>query len=264
MYKNMHEWIEKGASNDDVSKLPSVVGVDLYPKNAVLDGKGSRQQMTVRARYSDGADRDVTKLALFQTNNESSAAVTPEGLVTAGDRGEAFVMARYDAYTVGSQVIVLPKGLKFTYPSEPEANYVDGLVAAKLKKLRIAPSGVCDDEAFLRRVYLDVVGLAPTPEEYNRFMTSTDPAKRAKVIDDLLERRSSPRSGSASGRNCSRSGRRSRSATSRCSCTTTGSSRSSPRTCRWTRWSRSCWGRAAARSRTRRRTSTRRRPRPCR
>ena len=98
-------------------------------------------------------------------------------------------MARFETYTVGSQVIVLPKGLKFEYPAEPEANYIDTLVAAKLKKLRIAPSGICDDEAFLRRVYLDIVGLPPTVEEYDRFMASTEPDKRAKLIDELLERK---------------------------------------------------------------------------
>ena len=98
--------------------------------------------MTVRARYSDGTDRDVTTpLPSSSSNNETSAAVTPDGLVTAGDRGEAFVMARFETYTVGSQMIVLPKGLKFEYPAEPEANYIDKLVADKLKKLRIAPSG---------------------------------------------------------------------------------------------------------------------------
>ena len=98
-------------------------------------------------------------------------------------------MARFETYTVGSQVIVLPKGLKFEYPAEPEANYIDTLVAAKLKKLRIAPSELCTDETFLRRVYLDIVGLPPTVEEYDRFMASTDPDKRAKLIDELLERK---------------------------------------------------------------------------
>src|SRR5262249_9494359 len=116
-------------------------------------------------------------------------AVGDTGLVTAGARGEAFVMARYETFTVGSQFIVLPKGLKFEYPSEPEANYIDTLVAAKLKKLRIAPSGVCSDEAFVRRVYLDVVGLPPTPAEYERFMASAAPDKRARLIDELLDRK---------------------------------------------------------------------------
>ena len=69
-------------------------------------------------------------------------------------------MARFETHTVGSQVLVLPKGLKFEYPAEPEANYVDALVAAKLKKLRISPSELCTDEVFLRRAYLDVIGAA--------------------------------------------------------------------------------------------------------
>jgi hypothetical protein len=189
LYQTLYQWIEAGAPNDDVSKLPTLVGVDLYPRAAVLDGKGSTQRMTLRARYSDGTDRDVTSLAVFLTNNDVSAAVTPEGLVTAGERGEAFVMARFGTYTVGSQFIVLPKGLKFQYPREPEISYIDKLVGDKLRKLRIGPSGLCDDSTFVRRVYLDIVGLTPTIDEYNRFMNANDPAKRAKLIDELLQRK---------------------------------------------------------------------------
>ena len=115
--------------------------------------------MVVRASYSDGTERDVTSLALFLSNNDTSAKISPDGVVTAGDRGEAFVMARFATFTVGAQVIVLPKGFKFTFPKVPENNYIDTLVNAKLKKLRIAPSRVCTDEVFLRRAYLDVIGV---------------------------------------------------------------------------------------------------------
>ncbi len=190
LYGTLHTWIQSGALNDDVAKIPTVVGVDLYPKQSVLDGKGSTQQLTVRARYSDGTDRDVTSLAVFLTNNDVSAPVSTSGLVTAGARGEAFVMARFETHTVGSQFIVLPQGLNFTFPQgEPETNYIDKLVNEKLKKLRIAPSGQCDDETFLRRAALDIVGLPPSAEEYVRFMKSSDPAKRAKWVDELLERK---------------------------------------------------------------------------
>ena len=188
-YRTIAGWIEAGAPNDDVTKLPTVTGVDLYPKQAVLDGKGAAQQYTALAHYSDGTDRDVTRLCVFLSNNDTSAAITPDGLVTAGDRGEAFVMARFSTYTVGSQVLVLPKGLEFQYPEEPEVNYIDHLVAAKLNKLRIAPSGLCDDETYLRRVFLDIVGLPPTVEEFEQFMSSTDPEKRARLVDELLERK---------------------------------------------------------------------------
>ncbi len=40
LYQTLYRWIEAGAPNDDVSKLPKPVGVDLFPRAAVLDGKG--------------------------------------------------------------------------------------------------------------------------------------------------------------------------------------------------------------------------------
>lgn len=189
MYQTLIRWIEAGSPNDDVAKLPKLVSVDLAPKQAVLDGKGSSQRMTVLAKYSDGTDRDVTSLAVFLTNNESTAAVSQDGVVTAGDRGEAFVMVRFETFTVGSQFLVLPKGLKFDYPQEADANYIDGLVASKMKKLRMSPSALCDDETFLRRVYLDIIGTTPTVTEASAYLDSKAPDKRAKMIDELLGRK---------------------------------------------------------------------------
>ena len=267
LYQTLHGWIEAGAPNDDAAKLPKVVGVDLYPKQAVLDGKGATQQLTVRARYSDGTDRDVTSLAVFLTNNDVSAPVSPDGLVTAGERGEAFVMARFETHTVGSQFIVLPKGLSFTFPDEPEANYIDKLVNDKLKKLRIAPSGQCDDETFLRRAVDRHRRPAARP---SRNTTGSwprpTPTSGRSGSTSCSSARSSPRSGSPSGPSCSRCAPTPPGTSARrpCSSTTTGWSTSSRRTCRWTRWSRSSWAPAAARSRTPRPTSTRSPTRRCR
>jgi hypothetical protein len=181
-------WLEAGVPQDPPT-VAAPIAVELLPKNAVLDGKGATQRMTVRAKYSDGTERDVTPLTVFLSNNDTSAKISPEGVVTAGDRGEAFVMARFNTFTVGAQIIVLPKGLQFTFPPVPENNYIDTLVNNKLKKLRIAPSELCADEAFLRRAYLDVIGTLPTVEEYQRFMSSTAPKKRELLIDELLGRK---------------------------------------------------------------------------
>jgi hypothetical protein len=180
-------WIEAGAPNDS-GDVPMLTGLELFPTSAVLNGPTSSQRLTVRAKYSDGHDRDVTRLAYLMSSNVTSAKVSPEGVVTAGERGEAFIMARFGDQTVGSQFIVLPKDLEFGFPEVPENNYVDALVNAKLRKLRIAPSDLCSDEVFLRRVYLDIVGLLPTAEEHQRFVGSADPQKRALLIDELLNR----------------------------------------------------------------------------
>src|SRR3712207_6716531 len=145
-------------------------------------------QFTARAKYADGTDRDVTNLVVFQSNNDAPASVTEDGLVTANKRGEAFVMARFETHTVGAQGIVIPKNLKYEWPATPEHNYVDAHVSAKLKKLRMVPSELAGDEAFLRRVFLDVIGLRPRREECRRFAASNDPDKRVKLVDALLAR----------------------------------------------------------------------------
>ena len=188
LYQTLVRWLEAGGPQDPPN-IATPISLELLPKNAVLDGKGATQRMVVRAKYSDGGERDVTSLALFLSNNDTSATISPEGIVTAGDRGEAFVMARFATFTVGAQIIVLPKGLQFSFPQIAEKNYVDTLVNNKLKKLRVASSELCTDEAFLRRAYIDIIGMLPTPEEYQRFTSSTAPNKRDLLVDELLSRK---------------------------------------------------------------------------
>ena len=187
-YQTILEWLKSGAKKD-TGEVPTVESVELYPKGGVLDGEGATQQMTVRAKYSDGTDRDVTSLAYFMTNNENSASVSQDGIVTAAKRGEAFIMARFETHTVGEQFIVLPKGVQFQWNEVPEYNYIDTLIHNKLKKLRIQPSEICSDNEFIRRASLDICGVLPTIEETNAFVADSDPKKREKLVDQLLDRK---------------------------------------------------------------------------
>jgi hypothetical protein len=187
-YNSMIRWLEAGTPNDPADVIKPV-SMEILPRQAVLEGEGAKQRMTVRATYSDGSKRDVTKLALFLSNNDTSAKIDLDGNVTAGQRGEAFVMARFATFTVGSQVIVIPKDLKYEWPNVPENNYVDTLNFNKHKKLRLIPSDLCSDEVFLRRAYLDIVGVLPAREEYDRFMASKDAKKRDLLVDELLGRK---------------------------------------------------------------------------
>ncbi len=187
-YNDLVRWVDAGGPQDPAG-IATPVSVDLFPKTALLDGKGSTQQLIVRAKYSDGSERDVTSLALFLSSNDSSGKVSPSGLVTAGDRGEAFVMARFSTFTVGVPFIVLPKDLKFSFPTTPEKNYIDTLVNAKLKNLRIAPSATCSDEVFLRRIFIDLTGMLPSVEEYKTFVANKSADKREQLVKELMERK---------------------------------------------------------------------------
>ncbi|HEX8311266.1 MAG TPA: DUF1549 and DUF1553 domain-containing protein [Chthoniobacteraceae bacterium] len=181
-------WLEAGAPNDPPD-VPTCTSLEILPKQLLLEAPDQKFKMTVRAHYSDGTDRDVTSLALFLTNNESSAKIDAVGQITTGQRGEAFVMARFATFTVGAQVIVIPKGLKYEAAKLEERSFVDTYVDRKLQQLRITPSEICSDEVFLRRVFIDTTGQLPTPEEVTKFVGDPAPDKRSKKIDELLGRK---------------------------------------------------------------------------
>ncbi len=186
-YSTILEWLKAGAPAD-TTPPPSVTKLDIFPEQSVIEGVGSGQRFISVAHYSDGTTRDVTNLSAFMSNNETSAAVDKDGNVTAGARGEAFIMARFETKTEGRQVLVLPKELKYQAP-EVTGNYVDQLVGKKLNQLRILPSGLCTDEEFLRRITIDITGQLPTEEEFAQFVGDVAPQKRKELIDRLLERK---------------------------------------------------------------------------
>jgi hypothetical protein len=185
--KTFVRWLAAGAPNDPAD-VPTPTSLEILPKKIVLESPGQKFRVTVRAHYSDGTDRDVTDLSLFLTSNDGAAKIN-EGTITTGTRGEAFVMARFATFTVGTQVIVIPKNLKFDFPQIEQRNFIDKLVDDKLRNLRITPSGVCDDETFLRRAHIDITGTLPTSDDVTKFVADKDAQKRAKKIDQLLERK---------------------------------------------------------------------------
>lgn len=180
-------WLEAGALNDP-PEVATCTSVELLPQRLVLETPGQPHRVTVRAHYSDGTQRDVTPLALFLTSNEGAAKISKDGVITTGQRGEAFVMARFATHTVVAQVIVIPKDLKFTWPEVEERNFIDQLVHKKLRDLRITPSEPCDDATFLRRAHIDITGVLATSEEVAKFTADSDAKKREKKVDELLAR----------------------------------------------------------------------------
>lgn len=72
-------------------------------------------------------------------------------------------------------------------PARP-AGRIDELVFARLASLDLTPAALCTDAVFVRRVFLDVIGTLPTSDETRAFLADRSPAKRAALIDALLER----------------------------------------------------------------------------
>jgi hypothetical protein len=188
-YNILLRWIEGGAINDSEAN-PEISHLEIQPAELVFNKAGQTVQLRVLAHWRDGAVEDVTDITRFRTNDESVAIVDENtGVVTAEGSGDTHVVAFYDN-GIATVAAMLPVSDKVgpTYPAVAASTDVDQLIAVKLGKLGIVPSELCTDEEFLRRASLDVCGTLPMPEEIRRFVADPAADKRAKKIDELLER----------------------------------------------------------------------------
>ncbi len=184
-YTMLLAWIEQGAPYSD-EKLPKLVSVEVLPPELVLQ-KGRTQPLSVTAVYADGTKQDVTRLAAFQSTDAKVASVDADGKVNAVEFGSAAIVAIY-LRQAGVAGVRVPQPLPTAFPALTANNKIDELVFANLKALGFPPSEVAGDDVFLRRVFFDVIGVPPTPEEARAFLADKDPQKRSKLIGRLLER----------------------------------------------------------------------------
>ena len=187
-YKLIHQWISEGVVSD-VETTQRVERLEVIPDSAELSMPGYKQQMLVIAHYADGSTRDVTREAKFTSSSNDVAKVTDDGVVTAERRGETAILTRYEGAYSTNGIIVMGDRSGFEWAETPVYNYIDTHVHNKLKRLKILPAELCTDEEFVRRIYFDMTGLPPTPEQVRNFLMDTTASKdkREKLIDSLVE-----------------------------------------------------------------------------
>ncbi|MCA9125007.1 MAG: DUF1549 domain-containing protein [Planctomycetaceae bacterium] len=187
-YEVIKDWISEGCKLDPPEQ-PRVVKLEVYPPSGrLLKRPAHTQQLAVLAHYADGRVRDVTELAVYSSSDEAVATITEGGLVIGKDRGEAAIIVRYMEFIESSFVTFVRDIEGFAWSNPPTNNYIDEAVDAKLQQLKFLPSKVCTDEEFIRRVYLDVIGILPTVQEAQAFLADSAADKRSKLIDQLLDR----------------------------------------------------------------------------
>ena len=187
-YRVIAEWIANGAhppTEDD----PQLDRLEILPEVSTLE-KGDHQRLIVRAFYSDGREEDVTQWVKFNSANESVARVDEEGNVNVIGHGEGAVTAWFSSKIVIARVTVpFPHELSDeVFTEAPRRNFIDDLVLDQLRRLNLKPSPRSGDSEFLRRAYLDTIGMPPTPEEVKAFLEESSENKRDRVIQQLLSR----------------------------------------------------------------------------
>ena len=170
-YHILRAWIAGGMPFDPPN-LPTLERLEVSPSEKILFEPSNEIQLRARAFFSDGSEREVTRMAVYDVAN-GAAKVTHDGLVQRQNSGETTVLVRYLHAQVPVRLAFMPARPGFVWANPPANNYLDEAVFAKLRRLRINPSDWCSDNEFIRRAYLDLLGILPTAEEARAFVNES-------------------------------------------------------------------------------------------
>jgi hypothetical protein len=149
---------------------------DLLKGSAIKPGKSAASELIKRITHADpkmrmppkGEALDAKQIALFKAWIDQGVPWEP---------GFTFKVSAYVAPLKPRQV-TLPPG---------DGHPIDRIVDAYLAKQGLKPLEVADDATFLRRVYLDLIGMLPAPSETDAFLLDKAADKRERVIRRLLD-----------------------------------------------------------------------------
>jgi hypothetical protein len=185
-YEFIHDWIKEGAKDDPAAA--AALSLEILPDSRVLNAPASSQQLVVQLGLEGGTTRDVTPICYYASSSPDIAEVDSSGHVHFKSRGEAAIIAHYLNLVATVRLTHLVDVPGFKVAQVRHDNVVDRTVFAKLNRMRISPSEVCTDQEFIRRVYLDTIGILPTPKEVQDFLSSKASDRRGQVIEHLLNR----------------------------------------------------------------------------
>ena len=186
-YRILTRWIQQGAPGPSDGD-PTIERVEMSPTLSQLK-KGQAQQLTVRAFFSDGTERDVTRWARFASTDATVAEVDEAtGLAKVIGHGEGAVTAWYSGQIALARITSpWPSDIPDeVYSQTQRRNVIDDAVLGQLRRLNLKPSPRSSDSEFIRRVHLDVVGMLPTPEVTRAFLSDPSETKRDAMIESLL------------------------------------------------------------------------------
>jgi hypothetical protein len=117
------------------------------------------------------------------TSSDCSYLKSPEEFRGAQARHRELVSRTTEAFSTDA----MEAGLNLVQASDlPRKNFIDDILFDRMQRDGVLSAPLCTDEEFLRRVYLDLTGRIPSPEDVTNFVQDRDPYKRDLLVERLL------------------------------------------------------------------------------
>jgi mono/diheme cytochrome c family protein len=156
------------------------------------------RQAMLRAKVAVPGKSEASELVKRITSRDADERMPPKG-ERLSEREVALIRAWIDqglpwqegfTFAAGSYVPPLkPRRPVLPLARQGRDHPIDRILDAYYTSRQLTPPAPLDDVAFIRRVYLDVIGQLPAPGELDAFLKDADPAKRARLIRRLLDDR---------------------------------------------------------------------------
>ncbi|MDA0589841.1 MAG: DUF1553 domain-containing protein [Planctomycetota bacterium] len=155
----LREWVHQGARRDSSRSLKEL---RIRPASLTLKTTGQPVEFTATAEFSDGTSRDVTAWTVFKAEDDDAVEVSSRTAVPTR-RGRHIVTARFLDRVLASEILVPFNEEPTGPPADPiaGASFIDNLIDRRLSELHLPASPQIGDEAFQRRVSLDLTGRLP-------------------------------------------------------------------------------------------------------
>ncbi|MFM8249986.1 MAG: DUF1549 and DUF1553 domain-containing protein, partial [Planctomycetota bacterium] len=185
-YQALRDWIASGARFVTPQET-RIVALNVEPAEAILVEPVDRVTLKVTATDAQGQRRDVTALTTFEASN-LIPLISASGEVRRQQLGETTILARFLDQQVPVRVAFLPARTGPLPPLEPPLTPLDRPLHDRWAKLQTTPSAAVDDATWLRRLYLDTLGILPTADEAREFVADRTVDKREQLIDRVVHR----------------------------------------------------------------------------
>jgi hypothetical protein len=187
-YQMIADWIAEGAPAPKQSDA-RIERIEIAPRHVSVK-PGQQVSIKVTAFFNDGRQQDVTRWARYTAGNSAVATIDENGVVKVAGHGEGTITAWYlSRLSIATITAPFDQATdKDAYAAMTPRNFIDERVLEKLRELNVPPSAMCSDDEFIRRAFLDTIGVLPTADETRAFLADASTGKRDLLIDSLLKR----------------------------------------------------------------------------
>ncbi len=179
----MLAWIQAGAPRGNPRRMTSLRVTPLFH---LCDSPTEEVPISVRARFDDGEEVDVTPWAAFAPADLSAVSVDGSGVAKLQRRGQHVVIVRYLDRVVPVQLALPFNESPVDLSGESQDNDIDGWILDKLAEMRIPVSPPASESEWIRRATLDLTGRLPTPQQIESFLLESSANRRGHYVDQLL------------------------------------------------------------------------------